>query len=338
MSMPTPEAIVGREAELQRLRDCRAGLGAGRSWRSSRATPAWARRRCSRRPWRRRRQPARVCCGPGRPLPRPGARSPRSTICSGRPSRGSPRLAEPQRRALAAALLLETASDPVDPRQVGLAALSLLDGLPGPVLLAVDDWHWLDAASATVLSFVLRRLEPGGAKVIATVRSGRGGRGRRRAAASPARRPGDQAGGGAARRRCARAARPRADRDWMPPPALARLHEACRRQPADGAGARPGARGGGRDRHPAAARPPRRGALARTRARRSGSSRRWRSRRSRPSRRRWAPPPGLEAALAADVLVARRPPRPLRPPPDRGGGAGAHAAGEWRAIHAGSPS
>ena len=74
---------------------------------------------------------------------------------------GLPRLAEPQRRALAAALLLEAAIDPVDPRLVGLACLSLLEALPGRVLLAVDDWQWLDAASAAVLSFVLRRLEPG---------------------------------------------------------------------------------------------------------------------------------------------------------------------------------
>ena len=85
---------------------------------------------------------------------------------------GLPRLAEPQRRALAAALLLEAAIDPVDPRLVGLACLSLLEALPGRVLLAVDDWQWLDAASAAVLSFVLRRLEPGGANVIATVRRG----------------------------------------------------------------------------------------------------------------------------------------------------------------------
>ena len=35
---------------------------------------------------------------------------------------GLPRLAEPQRRALAAALLLEAMIDPVDPRLVGLAS------------------------------------------------------------------------------------------------------------------------------------------------------------------------------------------------------------------------
>jgi hypothetical protein len=86
----------------------------------------------------------------------------------GRARRG----AAPQRRALAAALLLEDAADPVDPRQVALACRSLLAARPGEVLLAIDDWQWLDAATSAVLTFVLRRLEAGGAKVIATVRSG----------------------------------------------------------------------------------------------------------------------------------------------------------------------
>ena len=81
-------------------------------------------------------------------------------------------LPAPQRRALAAALLLEDAADPVDPRLVALACRSLLAARTGEVLLAVDDWQWLDAATSAVLTFVLRRLEPGGAKVIATVRSG----------------------------------------------------------------------------------------------------------------------------------------------------------------------
>jgi DNA-binding CsgD family transcriptional regulator len=85
---------------------------------------------------------------------------------------GLPRLAAPQRRALAAALLLEDSAEPVDSRQVGLACLSLLAGLPGAVVLAIDDWQWLDSASAAVLAFTLRRLEAGGPRVIATVRSG----------------------------------------------------------------------------------------------------------------------------------------------------------------------
>ena len=85
---------------------------------------------------------------------------------------GLAQLPDPQRRAVAAALLLEDAAGPVDPRVVGLGCLSLLDGLPGDVLLAVDDWQWLDAATAAVLGFVLRRLAPGRARALATVRSG----------------------------------------------------------------------------------------------------------------------------------------------------------------------
>ena len=85
---------------------------------------------------------------------------------------GLERLPAPQRRALAAALLLEDADAPIDPRLVGLACRSLLAALPGRILVAVDDWQWLDAASAAALAFVLRRLEPEGASMIATVRSG----------------------------------------------------------------------------------------------------------------------------------------------------------------------
>ena len=144
---------------------------------------------------------------------------------------GLPQLAEPQRRALAAALLLEAAIDPVDPRLVGLACLSLLEALPGQVLLAVDDWQWLDAASAAVLSFVLRRLEPGGAKVIATVRRGEADE----AVAGLVRAlPVDQAielavgpldPGALGRLVHARTG------TWMAPPALARLHAACEGNP-----------------------------------------------------------------------------------------------------------
>ena len=68
--------------------------------------------------------------------------------------------------------MLEDASDPVDPRVVALATRSLLGALDGPAVLAVDDWQWLDAASAVVLSFLLRRLDAGDAKLLATVRTG----------------------------------------------------------------------------------------------------------------------------------------------------------------------
>ena len=219
-----------------------------------------------------------------------------------------------------------TRVDPVDPRLVGLACLSLLEALPGRVLLAVDDWQWLDAASAAVLSFVLRRLEPGGAKVIATVRQRRGGRGRRRARPRPARGPGARARGRPARPGRARASRPRAHRD---------LDGAARARPSP-CGVRgnplmalelvraPGAEAA--TRHPPAAR---RAASERSRPRPGrccGSSRRWRSRRSRPSRRRSTPAGGLEEALAADVLVRDGSRLRFSHPLIGGGGGGAHAA------------
>ena len=127
--MPSNEAIIGREAELQRLRDCLQGpgrpvvaflegdAGVGKTalleaavveaeTAGTRVLRAW-----------------------------PTAAEAGSSFAALddllRPAIGGlPRLAEPQRRALAAALLLEAAVDPVDPRLVGLACLSLLEGLP----------------------------------------------------------------------------------------------------------------------------------------------------------------------------------------------------------------
>jgi DNA-binding CsgD family transcriptional regulator len=99
------------------------------------------------------------------------------------------------------------------------------------VLLAVDDWQWLDAASAAVLAFVLRRLDPGGPTVIATVRRGEADE----ALAGLVRAlPVDQAvelavgpldAGALGRLIHARTGA------WMPPPALARLHQACAGNP-----------------------------------------------------------------------------------------------------------
>lgn len=70
-------------------------------------------------------------------------------------------LPEPQRRALAVALLRE---DPggrrLDRRAVGAAMISVLTALAGtaPVLVAIDDLQWLDRPSARVLTFAARRL------------------------------------------------------------------------------------------------------------------------------------------------------------------------------------
>ena len=228
--MATPHAIVGRESELQQLRDVvqreerplvafvegEAGVGKTALLEAIVAEAAETGSLVLRA--------------------RPTAAEAESSYAALddllRPAiEGLSRLAEPQRRALAAALLLEAAVEPVDPRMVGLACLSLLDALTAPVLLAVDDWQWLDAASAAVLSFVLRRLDPGGAKVIATVRRGEADEA---LAALVRALPVDQAielavdpldAGALGRLVHARTG------SWMPPPALARLHDACEGNP-----------------------------------------------------------------------------------------------------------
>lgn len=70
-------------------------------------------------------------------------------------------LAEPQRRALEAVLLRAPAdAPPPEPRTVAAAFRSVLVELSArqPVLVAVDDAQWLDAGSAAMLGFALRRL------------------------------------------------------------------------------------------------------------------------------------------------------------------------------------
>ena len=84
-----------------------------------------------------------------------------------------PQLSAPQRRALEIALLLEEPDGtPPDDRAVAAAFRSCLRHLAaaGPVLVAVDDLQWLDAASARVLAFACRRLESEQVGVLATVR------------------------------------------------------------------------------------------------------------------------------------------------------------------------
>jgi ATP/maltotriose-dependent transcriptional regulator MalT len=79
----------------------------------------------------------------------------------------------PQRRALQVALLLaDPEGEPPDQRAIGLGLLNVLRALSsaGPVLVAIDDAQWLDAPSAAVLAFALRRLGPEPVGVLATVR------------------------------------------------------------------------------------------------------------------------------------------------------------------------
>jgi DNA-binding CsgD family transcriptional regulator len=70
-------------------------------------------------------------------------------------------LSEPQREALEISLLRRPPEGRrPDPRAVAVASLTLLEALArvGPVVIAVDDEHWLDSATERVVTFVARRL------------------------------------------------------------------------------------------------------------------------------------------------------------------------------------
>lgn len=70
-------------------------------------------------------------------------------------------LVDPASRALRRALMLSDERGPIDPHGVARGALLALRELAirVPVVIAVDDVHWLDPASARALAFVARRLE-----------------------------------------------------------------------------------------------------------------------------------------------------------------------------------
>jgi DNA-binding CsgD family transcriptional regulator len=80
----------------------------------------------------------------------------------------------PQAEALRVAFLLERPRAPLDERLVAVSVLSALRALGAvrAVVLAVDDVQWLDAASATVLSFAWRRLRDERVGVLLTRRAG----------------------------------------------------------------------------------------------------------------------------------------------------------------------
>jgi DNA-binding CsgD family transcriptional regulator len=68
------------------------------------------------------------------------------------------------RHALEVALLLdEEAADPPDQQSVALGLLAMLRRLAdgGPLVVAIDDVQWLDATSAQVLRFAMRRVDDG---------------------------------------------------------------------------------------------------------------------------------------------------------------------------------
>ncbi len=82
-------------------------------------------------------------------------------------------LPPPQRQALQVAMLQSDPGEPVDERAVGTALWSVLSAQAqaGPVLIAVDDLPFMDAASAGALRFALRRMGPASpVRLLATAR------------------------------------------------------------------------------------------------------------------------------------------------------------------------
>jgi tetratricopeptide (TPR) repeat protein len=86
-----------------------------------------------------------------------------------------PHLPSPQRSALEVALLRSerTEAHP-EPRAVGLALLGVLRTLAAssPVLLAIDDLHWLDLPSARAVQFAVHRLKGEPVGILLSRRSG----------------------------------------------------------------------------------------------------------------------------------------------------------------------
>jgi DNA-binding CsgD family transcriptional regulator len=86
-------------------------------------------------------------------------------------------LPEPQRRAIAVALLRADPGDrTLDPRAVGAGMVTILRLLTriGAVVVAVDDLQWLDRPTARVLGFALRRLGGLSVGVLGSERVGEG--------------------------------------------------------------------------------------------------------------------------------------------------------------------
>jgi DNA-binding CsgD family transcriptional regulator len=87
-------------------------------------------------------------------------------------------LPEPQRMGLDVALLRAPSAHPPERRVVGAGFLTLLRALTAEseVVCAIDDVHWLDASSAQVIEFALRRLGEEPVRALVSVRASEFGR------------------------------------------------------------------------------------------------------------------------------------------------------------------
>jgi DNA-binding CsgD family transcriptional regulator/tetratricopeptide (TPR) repeat protein len=79
---------------------------------------------------------------------------------------------EPQGRAIRAAVGLQQSQDPPGRALVGAAVRTVLAELAEsqPILVAIDDAHWLDAPTASALAYALRRVRDEAVRVLLTAR------------------------------------------------------------------------------------------------------------------------------------------------------------------------
>src|SRR5262245_45602362 len=86
-------------------------------------------------------------------------------------------LPAPHRRAIEVALMRAESDGPPPPRLLATAVRTLLAELCAerPLAVAIDDAHWLDGTSSTVLAFALRRLRDARLACLVTRRAGESG-------------------------------------------------------------------------------------------------------------------------------------------------------------------
>ena len=137
------------------------------------ASPASASPRSCRPPPRRPRRAGCGCCGRPASSRRRGSRSPACTSCSSGSCDRLETLAPPQRHAVLAAFGMTERETP-DLFLIALATLNVLSEVatPAPVVIVVEDAHWLDRSTLDVLAFVARRLESEPILILGAIRDG----------------------------------------------------------------------------------------------------------------------------------------------------------------------
>lgn len=167
--------IVGRDQELGRVGDWASGVHAGPSALLVRGEPGIGKSSVWRAAVERAREQGALVlvARPVEPeLPLGHAALADLLADTVAPVLGE--LPDPLGHAVRRALMLEEGADPIDAHAVGRGALLALRALAArlPVVVAVDDAHWLDPASARALAFVARRPDASAVSFAISIREG----------------------------------------------------------------------------------------------------------------------------------------------------------------------